>query len=453
VNNTFADLWNSSKLLKKDYAVVKFYYDDKYHAVLINNKLVKITGTNKLIVEHGLPHTPFWWIPNKKQSYRNCGESDLKQVIEIQEAINVAVSDEADIVSLFANPKVIGKGLTTKEVQGLRINKGNLIKINAKASLDPFQFNTQIYPVEQRIQNLMDKYHMVSGLPPIAFGAAQGSIVTGVALTAQFAPTLQTLRAKTNLWNSALVNPERGLIPFVLKVLEKFGGTHKESGIKYSDIINKDYHVKLLWENRVPKDDSIYINNELQKLGARLQSRMTTMSNIGLDSPEDEMKVIAWEELHPFYSPEKEMQRQQIMANLPKGADEEIDVAVAENVKLASGQELPSTAGSPDGHLVHIKVHANALDSGAITDFEIIKIFDKHIAGHETASQSPGNTGQGPTMGGTEGEVGQTPAGAGALEAQLPGAVTGRSLGRPPVTGEEGSGAGASMVGGLGGMM
>tara|TARA_Y100000310_G_scaffold333231_1_gene410357 strand:+ start:676 stop:2706 length:2031 start_codon:yes stop_codon:yes gene_type:complete len=434
-------IWNRELLNQssgRGYGLVVKFWDDHFKIVIIDSTVVSIEL-------HGNPRIPFTLIPNLVNPFKPYGNSDLSDVVgldspdnSIQESLNEALSDEADIVQIFANPKIVAKGLSNKVVDALKTMTGNVINLGTRkeAELRPFEFRSQIFPVQARIQTILDMYHRVSGLPAIAFGSAQGSIVTGVALTAQFAPTLQIIRDKIGLWDEGLASMDK----FILMCLEEKGGKVPGTELSYADVIDGNYEVENQWESRLPRDDSIFINNELQKLQARVQSRTLTMTKLGIRSPEDELQLIAYEDAHPLLNPDKEKQavvdqnqNQQDMQVYTQSAQEDIQ-------ELSAGETPEPKAIDVTEHQVHIQLETQFVQQNkANMSEEMIKAFDKHIAGHEKGMQEASTrkvTEKKPKREIKKSKAGGTAVGAGAVAGQQQSNLT-PGAGATPVPGGE----------------
>lgn len=288
--------WDQQHLFQKDYSmIINFIGNDRY-----------IVFNDKQILEDGELHAQMFWIANRRVPFSSFGVSDIHDVIPIQEELNIAISDEAKVARKYSTPPLVGTGITQKDADAIRdaLVQDMAIPLRKDSDLKYLQIGGTPFPLNNRINQLIDSYHKISALPPVAFGTAQGSIVTGVAMTAQFAPTIQRVRAKWKTWNRVL----REMTAWILKDLET-AGYDKKAGLTWKQIINGNYWIDFLPEVTTPRDDSIYINNELQKYQARLQSRTKTMTHLGIESPEDELATIAWEEIHPLLKAQDEQRK------------------------------------------------------------------------------------------------------------------------------------------------
>lgn len=377
-------LWSDVMLRQGGYAIVKHYYDNKYYAKVCQNVFLEEPR------EHGLPGIPFTHIPNKWECYEPWGASDLKDLIPLQEEFNVATSDEAKVVKLFADPKIVGKNLTDKDIRYLKRTKGSLWALRRDGDLKFLQHQGNIYPIAQRIQDILQRWHMVSGLSPVFWGLPSGSINTGVALSGQASGMMQLVRAKTEMWDDRL----QKLFTFIMKTLESKGGRDKDLAMSYKEIFNKNYLVEVQWENRMPRDDSIYIANELQKQAARVQSRYTTMKRLGVKSPQDELALITWQERNPLLmSPESEIQHKLLNSQTKwEGMEELLAKASEESINMARGIEQEIKEKAPEEHIAHAESHINYLKQQQAAGLEIpqaiLRVFDEHIARHEELAQA-----------------------------------------------------------------
>ena len=93
------------------------------------------------------------------------------------------------------------------------------------------------------------------------------------------------------------------MFEYMLKALEKYGGKDKDSGKDWSKIINKNYDLEITTPFRVPREESIHVANEINKYVQGLQSKTRTMENLGIESPEDELIMQAYERFNPILNP------------------------------------------------------------------------------------------------------------------------------------------------------
>jgi len=296
-------IWEGFQLDDENYAVVYHYYDAGVRVVKSGNTIL-----DKAV--HNLPRIPFTIIPAYREGFKGWGTSYLKDIIPIQKEHNEAISDEATIEKIFAEPKVVIRNATQKDIDNIKqMWKSGVIASRTNLEVAPFEFSGTLFPIEQRIQKIEDRFYRISGLGPAVFGLPPGSINTGASLTVQYAPTLQAAQIVWTSWKPRLLS----MLRFFLETLEAKGGTNKEYGVPYKEIIRGNYDVELKTPFKLPRDEAVNISNELNKYQQGIQSKTTTMTNLGVKSPEDELALRAWEDFNPILSPDKFMQYQSVM--------------------------------------------------------------------------------------------------------------------------------------------
>lgn len=375
--------WDPEQFLQVPSAKVKYYWDKETFAVIINGRLA--LGP----VKHTYKRVPLFLIPNRLDTKQPWGRADLENVVPIQEEYNGAISDEADIVKIYSDPKVLVFNPGSTKLKHFTASGAKVIPVSKDAEVRPFQFQGNIFPTQQRIQRIKNDFHIVSNLPEIAFGSSQGSIVTGVALTAQFSPVLQIIRKKISIWNVVM----KDMMSFTLDLLEQYGGKEETTGIPYKTLIDGWRKTDFQWGTKTPRDDSIYIANELNKMNGRVQSRTTTMTNLGIQSPQDELDIIAFEETNPTLSPKFAMEQQ--MAETKTGSGDEpemMQTAESENQRMAAGEQVQVFGRNMKEHMIHLELHGNYVKNNEVPE-ELLPLFDEHMQGHEIAIA--GNEGRG----------------------------------------------------------
>lgn len=387
------NVWNMTQFQTRPSAIVKKYWDEEWYIVKIGNAIVKAQKNKYKCV-------PFFHIPNLETGADAWGVSDIEQALEVQVSYNEALTDEANLSKMYAEPKIVIQNPGKTNLDNFKKQGAMVIPVSGGAQVQPLAFTGQIFPMQNRIARIKGDMHDITSMPQAAFGNAQGSIVTGVAMTAQFSPVLQTIRTKMINWDVALED----MAAFILELYERFGGTYMEvegedgekRSITYEEIIDGWRKTEWQWSSKIPRDDSIFIQNEILKMNSRLQSRARTMTNLGITSPQDELNQIALEENNPTLNPELAIKKAQMEAQTGEGSEPEmIQRAEEENQQMAAGQQVPVAGANKKEHQIHIEVHTNYLSNlPEETDPAIFDIFDAHIAEHEAALAQSSN-GQG----------------------------------------------------------
>jgi len=279
-------IWDSELLLSEKYTLFITHYDDRFKTRYAGNILIDQET-------HNLPGIPLMVIPAFRIPFSPWGGSIIDEIKTINKEYNEGISDEAAIARIFAHPKVIIRNATQKDIENIKANwKSGIVASRTNLEVTPFQFTGQLFPIEQRISKIEERFFRQSGLGPAVFGMPPGSINTGASLTVQYAPTLQQAQIIWSSWEPKLLK----LIDYIVDLL-KVHGTDPDSKIAYSKIFKDKPQWMLKAPFRMPRDEAIVIANEIQKYSQGLQSRTRTMTNIGIESPEDEMTLRTWEDI------------------------------------------------------------------------------------------------------------------------------------------------------------
>jgi len=289
-----ASIWDSYLLNTGDYAVVKIYFDGEKEVHYSGQQILKekINTTGEI---------PLTWIPAMVDPFSPHGISYLKDLIPIIQEHNEVNSDEEAITKLFSRPKVIIRNATQKDIDNIKkMWKKGIVASKGNLEVQPFEFKNNIFPIEKRKENVEQRLYQISGIGPAVFGMPMGSINTGASLTVQYAPTLQMAQIIWESWEPKLMM----MFESMLKILEKKGG--KFENRTYKEIINGNYEVELQTPFKVPREESVHVSNVINKLQSGIISKTTAMVELGIDSPQDELMLQAWERFHPLLNPGQE---------------------------------------------------------------------------------------------------------------------------------------------------
>lgn len=279
-------IWDSQLFYQGEYVLEVTAFDEENKYKFINGNLISEE-------KHGLPKVPAIIIPSLENPYSPWGDAILKDIISINKEYNEAISDESAIARIFAHPKVVIRNATQKDIDNIKANwKSGVIASRTNLEVQPFQFTGQLFPIEQRISKIEDRFFRQSGLGPAVFGMPPGSINTGASLTVQYAPTLQQAQIIWSSWEPRLLQ----LIDLIIEML-KIKGQDSETKINYKELFKKKPQWELKAPFRMPRDEAIVISNEVQKYQVGFQSLFRTMTNLGIESPEDELALSVWEKL------------------------------------------------------------------------------------------------------------------------------------------------------------
>jgi hypothetical protein len=116
------------------------------------------------------------------------GWSDVAGVIDINDEFNRRLSEEGDILSMYAHPRFQLTGSVTGKQVTLPAGD-EIITLEDTERIDQILARIDVYPVQTHVQTLIDMLHRVTGLPPIVWGLIANAQTSGRALSASWKAT------------------------------------------------------------------------------------------------------------------------------------------------------------------------------------------------------------------------------------------------------------------------
>jgi|LGOV01.1.fsa_nt_gb hypothetical protein len=266
------------------------YWDENMFVLIRNNKVVQE-------FEHGLGFVPWIVAQNRISPNKVCGSSDLEQAVGLMDYLNTLFSFKADIIEWAADPPLVVSGSALKPSEIMRgPHSVNVIEAEAKMTFLQWQGNppdvdNQIMLTQKAIQDML-------GLSEPAWGRHLPSGISGATIRESMGGSGARISAKQLLLGRMFVELNGQILRSLEKVYPnddlKFHGIRR--GAPFS-IIMKGKEIKEHTRNRViwkpgNFDYANKLSTELQKMGAGIQSKITTMENLGIEQPMDEIKRI-----------------------------------------------------------------------------------------------------------------------------------------------------------------
>ena len=270
------------------------------------------------------------------------GTSFAAPALTIQREINERLSDEADIIHMYASPWILdmNSGQDPNDIIGSPQGP-KIIPIQEGGDMKFLEWSGRIYPVSEHIRLLNKAFDDVIGMPAIAYGVIDASLATGVALTTSFQSTIKKIQS----WSYNLGTQFRKQWKDMMILIEN------HQGAEGKNIIQGHYEVKLEWGERAPRDESIFMTNVINQKNAGLMSDYSAMEKLGVTSPQDERIEIAREKNNPYYNPEIAMQKLQAYMQLSQTQQQlqQMKAPVEQGAAPLPGQ--PTAAGSESPNL------------------------------------------------------------------------------------------------------
>jgi len=260
------------------------------------------------------PWIPYVVIPNIDSMVGVMGLSDVDALLGLKNGyvglntlLNILLSEHYYIASRYANPTLIyeqGGPNAAAEIAGIVGGGGALFpRIGSKVYY--LNFQGQAPDIAGLLELLRTAGIDMSGLNELAWsGGSQGAgqLQTGPSLEVKFTNVLSTLSAKQKQWEVGL----KQLFGMLLELASKegdLGVADSPYARKRQDrnmlVRGKDVgshrDVKIVWPGFLPKDDMAAARFELEKHGSQVQSIATTLENLGVEFPDDELEQIRQE--------------------------------------------------------------------------------------------------------------------------------------------------------------
>lgn len=313
---------------------IKEYLDDKEYLLQIGDELVDY-------VEHKWNFVPCQHIPNIHLPGEPKGTSDLENLLDPQQEYNIASSGEKDILDAVGFPILWGN-----EIEGMseiKTGRGVVFNMPEKARLEAIQVTGNPSVVENYSTRRRDDLIALSRQNDVVVGGGNKTAqLSGRAMAVLMQGINNSVNLRKPYWKNALET----LNANILKLSERY--------VKGADeLIRGNY-------NNTTYISSAYMRSivdELNKYTHKTQSLQTTMKNIGIASPSDEIKLIKKELEDPVINIEtsrqpgllrqwmKEDQAAAAQAQNPQPAQmTEGDNQGGESPAPAPGQASPSSA-------------------------------------------------------------------------------------------------------------
>jgi hypothetical protein len=298
--------------------------------------------------EHNYGFVPAVVIPNIGPERRVWGWADYEFVRDLLQYLPRLVSREADIIRAVANGAYLDKGTgqDPAAVQNV-LGKGGVLPSKRDGSLEPIDPPDVPAFADAHRETVLELVKMLSFTPDASWG--KGDAGSGSDRGLQMQPQVELTALKQVNWSPGLSR----LFGYALKMIDdKQTGTAVYRGAvkrgarrtnfsfslapnplpggeparseyevpgaadrnkiaaylgeepedEFVDVANTpgelfegDYSVRFVWQNRIDPDDPAYAMSEVNKFAQGVQSLRTTLERLGVEAPEDEIKLIQQE--------------------------------------------------------------------------------------------------------------------------------------------------------------
>ena len=286
--------WQPSDYEKKQVLVWDYWYKQGTDGDVYNCTIVQRATMPEEVKYHPeLPDIPYIVIENDHDPGSPEGISTAEPLIDIQIEMNRALSQWQQVIvdnidpAWQANADSLPGGVVPKAGEIVAMGDG----VEAKA----FEKPVNTFPVEQLVAALWNQYHRTTGLGEILFGAPASAQDSGRALAVQIESAINRLDPKRNEFYASLKLLLRMWSEMIERLNPKIDvGNGRKEGMK--GVFKGLRRWKIVAPEITPRDASDHTNNVINKLNAKLVSLHTAMDELGVDSPEDEIKLVTEEQ-------------------------------------------------------------------------------------------------------------------------------------------------------------
>lgn len=303
--------YSPSDYERKQIKVWDYWYkdgEDVYNCIILQESVHAVPPTkHRELID--IPYIP---VLNDFEPGSPEGLSTVEQLADTQEEMNRALTHWMQLVADEIDPAWQLTGENAETIPpGMIPKSGEVLATGEKNRIEPIAKPVNQFPIQALVDQLWDQYHKTSGLGEIAFGAPTSSQESGQALAVQMDAYANRGDPRRTLLYDAL----KELLIFWTIMVERVNPKIDSQDADGNPVklplapVFKDFRRwKLVGPELTPKDVQAHSMNEINKMNAGVQSIRTTMDNLGIDSPEDELSTIAEENLTLALNPGKVQQ-------------------------------------------------------------------------------------------------------------------------------------------------
>jgi hypothetical protein len=274
---------------------VVVYWDERWYVRVED-------GVEMVRIEHNLGPDFLVWVRacNIPIPHRYRGQGDVDQAVGLQNYINMLMSDFADMINYAANPITIVRG-SKAGIGNLTFGPRAIWELERDGQAGFLQWSGAPPTAEAQILRSIQAFEDVSGVSSPAFGREIPSGTSGQAVRSLLAGFNTRLGTKQQLGGEALARMNMTAMCMAERFFPDRGidiiGEDPKSGKREGRIV-KPREFAGFYENKVsfdPTDPSTRFFQELEKKKEGLQSRYTTMKNLGTQNVYEELERIRLE--------------------------------------------------------------------------------------------------------------------------------------------------------------
>ena len=298
--------YNPSDYEQKQVKVWDYWYkdgEDVYNCIILQESLHAVPPTkHRELVD--IPYIP---VLNDFEPGSPEGISSIEQLADTQEELNRAITHWMQLVADEIDPAWQLTGENADAIPPGMIPKGGeVIATGEKNKIEPISKSINQFPIQALVDQLWEQFHKTSGLGEIAFGQPTSSQESSAALAVQ----MDAYNNRGEMPRIMLYDALKDMMVFWTIMVERLNPKidTADGKVPLAPIFKGYRRWTLVAPEITPKDVQSHTMNEINKMNAGTQSIRTTMDNLGIDSPEDELSTISDENLTLSLNPGKVQQ-------------------------------------------------------------------------------------------------------------------------------------------------
>jgi hypothetical protein len=222
---------------------------------------------------------PVVWLRNQCVKGLPFGISDLADVIDLTEEYDHLATKQTKIVDYHAAPAIVFKANKSSNRDSFEKGVNTILWVGPDGDAKYLEWTGNTPDVENQLTRIRNGIAEVSQVPAVAFGQADSGLnqVSGIALHILYGPLISKTNDKRANWTP-------GMERVMALALQAEGYNVKPE------------QVNALWPDPLPVDVAGLVTDEVQKVGAGLSSKRSSMQRLGEEDPNREMKRMLVEE-------------------------------------------------------------------------------------------------------------------------------------------------------------
>ncbi len=231
-------------------------------------------------IDTGLDFIPCRVIVNEGLTGDLMGESDVEELIDLQNAYNHLISDDADALKFNMFPQTVATDAKTESLENMVISPGALVDLQTDPAVmgdsqsrqaklqkleSSFAYSDRFEAAVNRTKN--DMFDLLS-IPNVSLDQLKGLMQSGKSMRALYWELIARCEEKWASWEPALKWLARSLL--------------KMTAVYHDTVIPDNYSVEIEHLYPIIEDDFTEMSNDRQEVAAGLRSRKSYIEKWGV---------------------------------------------------------------------------------------------------------------------------------------------------------------------------